>query len=167
MVDQFQVAAEAVGAIVKRFTNLGDAVSHARGLAREEPCCASFLPADIREAFGAIPFTSPDQAYRARLCISYARAGIASTGTLLLDLTEPAERGATGLVPVHAVFLRASAIVSDLNAIKEELAGLLGGNGTTYNSLTTGPSRTADIERVLTIGVHGPKELHILLLEGE
>jgi L-lactate dehydrogenase complex protein LldG len=36
--------------------------------------------------------------------------------------------------------------------------------GTRYVSLITGPSRTADIERVLTIGVQGPKVMHIVIL---
>ncbi len=35
-----------------------------------------------------------------------------------------------------------------------------------YVAYITGPSRTADIERVLTIGVHGPKELYILMVPG-
>lgn len=167
MVDQFQLAAEAVGATVKRFTSIGDAVSHVKGLAGENELCASYLPAEVRETFGPTLFASPNQACSAKICVSYAQAGIAATGTLLLDLKDPAERGATGLVPIHIVFLRSATIVSDLAAIKEELATLLGGDGPAYFSLTTGPSRTADIERVLTIGVHGPKELHVLILEGE
>ena len=39
--------------------------------------------------------------------------------------------------------------------------------GHRYVSLVTGPSRTADIERVLTIGVQGPKALHIIVLIAE
>jgi len=42
----------------------------------------------------------------------------------------------------------------------------LGPRDTRYLALITGPSRTADIERVLTIGVHGPGRLVVLLVDG-
>jgi L-lactate dehydrogenase complex protein LldG len=103
----------------------------------------------------------------ATLCISFAEAGIAATGSLLVELTDPAERAATALATKHAVFLRSRTIVPSLRDLSPSLKAKLGGDGPAYFSITTGPSRTADIERVLTIGVHGPKELHILLLEGE
>jgi L-lactate dehydrogenase complex protein LldG len=101
------------------------------------------------------------------LCVSFARAGIAATGSILLEISDPKERAATALPLIHAVFLKASTIVADLYALQNILAEGLSSSGTAYLSLTTGPSRTADIERVLTIGVHGPKELHVLVLEGE
>jgi L-lactate dehydrogenase complex protein LldG len=167
MLDKFQAGAEAVGAIVKRFTSLAEAVAYVRELAGEGDMLATRLPEKIGEAFSGVIFAHPEKAAHAGLCISFAKAGIAATGTLLLELADPQERSFTALPPVHAVFIEASSLVPDLYALHDILSQELTSAKTAYLSLTTGPSRTADIERVLTIGVHGSKELHVLVLEGE
>ena len=161
----FQASAEAVGATVKRFTTTDDAVAYLAELAAGEPVAASALPSDLRVALEGFAFAQPDSYPLTRTAVSYAHGGIAATGSLLIDLSDPADRGAAALASVHAVFLRASSIVADLGAAKEALETALSTPGR-YISITSGPSRTADIERVLTIGVHGPKELHVLILEG-
>lgn len=166
MIDRFQAAAEAAGAVVRRFSSLEDAVALVREAAGPI-VAASELPETIHQALYPVTFASPEEYRNIRTCVSFARAGIADTGSLLLELSDHLERSATALPPVHLVFLRASAIVPDLSALSATLATLLSSRTHSYLSLITGPSRTADIERVLTIGVHGPKELHILILAGE
>jgi L-lactate dehydrogenase complex protein LldG len=166
MIDRFQNAAEAAGAVVRRFSSLADAAAHVRETT-EAIVAASELPEEIRQALSPLIFASPEQYRDTRACISFARAGIADTGSLLLELSDHLERSASALPPVHLVFLRASSLVPDLATLADTIATLLASRPHSYLSLITGPSRTADIERVLTIGVHGPKELHILLLEGE
>jgi L-lactate dehydrogenase complex protein LldG len=162
----FQAAAEAVGSIVKHFTNYADAIAYLSDQF-DGPVAASALPAQLRESLAPLGFAPPTAYATTRLAVSVAEAGIAATGSLLLDLADPTERSATALAPIHAVFLRASTIVPTLTALGETLSQRLTTPGSSYLSITTGPSRTADIERVLTIGVHGPKELHILLLDNE
>jgi L-lactate dehydrogenase complex protein LldG len=167
MIDRFQASAHAAGATVRRLATAADALPYLRELAGGGDVCASQLPPRIGEALAGMAFAPPVQAAEARLCVSFARAGIARTGSLLLELPDPRERGATALPLLHAVFLRGSTIVPDLSSLHDLLARELSAPGGAYLSITTGPSRTADIERVLTIGVHGPRELHVLVLEGE
>ena len=167
MLEIFQVAAEAVGTSVKRFTTIAEAVSFVKGLAGDRPISASHLPPEIREAFSGTVFATPAEFADSRLCVSLAQAGIAATGSLLLDLSDQDERSATSLPLIHAVFLKKSAIVPDLYALHDLINQKIASSQSTRLSITTGPSRTADIERVLTIGVHGPKELHVLVMEGE
>lgn len=167
MVDQFSTAAEAVGATVKRFTRIDDAITSLREIVAGRPSAASELPVGIHQHLHDLAWVPPTHLDTAEVGISFASAGIAATGSLLLELSDPASRSATALPPIHAVLLRASAIVPDLSALSDTLSALLSSPGSRYLSIITGPSRTADIERVLTIGVHGPKELHILILEGE
>ena len=165
MVNNFIQSAEAVGATVKRFSTAAEVAPYLSALANGGTVTTSFLPTALATHCTAISSGMADPA-QATLCVSRAEAGIAATGSLLIDLKSTAERAATALAPIHAVFLDPDAIVPDLYALAERLQQLLTTGGQAYFSLTTGPSRTADIERVLTIGVHGAKELHILLLEG-
>jgi L-lactate dehydrogenase complex protein LldG len=166
MIDRFQTAAEAIGAVVKRFTTLADAWAYLADVAGARPVAASALPAAISTAapMGFVPASEQADAY---LGVSFAQAGIAETGSLLLELADPAGRAATALPPLHAVFLRTTAILPDLAAAAPLISQHLAAPNPAYLSVTTGPSRTADIERVLTIGVHGPRELHILVLTEE
>ncbi len=66
---------------------------------------------------------------------------------------------------IHIILLRKSDIYPDLPSIAPLLRERMNAGSASYTTLITGPSRTADIERVGAVGVHGPLELHIILLE--
>jgi L-lactate dehydrogenase complex protein LldG len=90
--------------------------------------------------------------------------GIAETGTLVIDSRSETVRLATMISEIHVAVLPVTRIRARSDELLEELGGLMG-KAPGYLAFVTGASRTADIERVLAIGVHGPLELHILLLE--
>jgi L-lactate dehydrogenase complex protein LldG len=95
-----------------------------------------------------------------------ATAGVAETGSFLSAEKTLAARLLGMLSDSVFVILEARDIVPGL----VEMGGILSQSqaaGMRYLSLITGPSRTADIERVLTIGVQGPKVAHILILTGD
>jgi len=98
--------------------------------------------------------------------ITGANFALADTGTVVLDSTDEALRLASTLPPCHFVILDPRKILADGLAAVGPLRVLHQRQSPDFIAFITGPSRTADIERVLTIGVHGPRELHILLLEG-
>jgi len=90
--------------------------------------------------------------------------GIAETGTLVLDSTSEDLRLATMFSDVHVAVLRKSCVMADSMALERELSRKLKA-APRYIAFISGASRTGDIERVITLGVHGPGELHILLME--
>ncbi|NYE56328.1 LutC/YkgG family protein [Carboxydothermus ferrireducens] len=92
-----------------------------------------------------------------------ADLGVAESGSLVLVAEDPKLRKMTTLPPVHIAVLEESQIVEKYEDVFEHYAGKLPG----YLNFITGPSRTADIERVLTIGVHGPGRLIVFIKEGE
>ncbi len=98
--------------------------------------------------------------------VTGANFAFAATGTVVLESTREDIRLATTLPEHHVVLLDPAKILEDDLAAVPHLRSFHQNSPRNYLAYITGPSRTADIERVLTIGVHGPKQLHILLFTG-
>ncbi|MEZ7197304.1 LutC/YkgG family protein [Pseudodesulfovibrio karagichevae] len=95
---------------------------------------------------------------------TFAEYGIADTGTLMLDCPSEELRLATMVSEFHVCVLPKSKIKANTYAVEKMMLTRMK-KTPDYLAFITGASRTADIERVLALGVHGPLELHILLLE--
>jgi L-lactate utilization protein LutC len=92
--------------------------------------------------------------------VSTAQLAIAETGTLVLDSECERHRLVSLVPPVHIAIVNASAIVETLS---DALTLLQKNEISPAITFITGPSRTADIELTLTIGVHGPQELYVIV----
>ena len=104
---------------------------------------------------------SRDDLFKSDVGITSAQAGIAETGTLVLDSSVERNRLVSLVPPVHIAILDASRIYQTLG---ETLAALQSGAEISPAiTFITGPSRTADIELTLAIGVHGPQELYVII----
>jgi len=97
--------------------------------------------------------------------ITHARAAIAETGSLVLWPNREDPRLLSLLPPLHIVLLRGSALADSLADLMHQQGWV--GQMPTNALLISGPSKTADIEQTLAYGVHGPRELVVLVLTDE
>ena len=101
--------------------------------------------------------------------ISGANIAIAETGGIVIVANEGNDRLVTTLPPIHVAIVGYEKLVATLDDANEILKVLArsgtGQKQTAYVSFITGPSRTTDIEKTLALGVHGPKELHIIFVD--
>jgi L-lactate dehydrogenase complex protein LldG len=99
------------------------------------------------------------------VCITSCENLVARTGTLVLTSTMTEGRTASVYCPVHICIAYAKQMVYDsrdaLIRIKEKYNNKL----PSVVSFASGPSRTADIEKTLVKGIHGPKEVFCILIE--
>ena len=102
-----------------------------------------------------------ERAAEARFGISQMDWALADTGTLAQDATAVDKRLVSTLPAIHIALVATAALVPDMPTWLTKVEPSASG----YLSLITGPSRTADIERVLTIGVHGPDRLIIVFCD--
>jgi L-lactate dehydrogenase complex protein LldG len=90
---------------------------------------------------------------------------VARTGSIVLSSAQQQGRTASVYAPIHICIAFVDQLVED---IKDALAAAREKHGSQFPSLltlATGPSRTADIEKTLVVGVHGPKEVYLFLVE--
>lgn len=93
--------------------------------------------------------------------ITTADWGVAASGSVVLCHGPGRPRSASLLVAHHVVLLPAARVVHSL----ADAMGRVGWGDNSNTVVITGPSRTGDIESILTLGVHGPRRLHIILIE--
>jgi L-lactate dehydrogenase complex protein LldG len=89
---------------------------------------------------------------------------LAATGTLATLASDEEQRLVSLLPPAHIVVLPASRILVNLDELFARVP--LPADVTSALVFITGPSRTADIEQILVRGVHGPGEIHAVIVEG-
>lgn len=102
----------------------------------------------------------------ARIGITGADYAIAETGSVVLLPRQGLSRLVSLAPPVHVAIVRPEDIVENLEDlfVLRRLAYNRVEDGCAYMNFITGPSRTADIEQTLVIGVHGPLEVHMVIL---
>lgn len=136
------------------------------------------LPSEIRMApdrrLDAIPWRNTPLLKVARgkpdpkdeVGLSGAFAGIAETGTLML-VSGPETPSTLNFLPeTHVVVVRASELVGGYEDAWAKLRAAMPAMPRTVN-FVTGPSRSGDIEQTLQLGAHGPRRLHVVLVDDE
>jgi len=161
-VDLFKESLESVAGHCIVTTDVTDALRRILTDLRPERIALSDRPPlpDLEIEELGIPPDAHDM-FRFDVGISTAQAGIAETGTLVLDSAYERHRLVSLVPPVHIAIVRASQICETLS----DALRLLRNDREISPAVTfiTGPSRTADIELTLAIGVHGPRELYVIV----
>lgn len=158
---------------IRRLTSLEDVVVEVRTILNEVGGgCVKITP---HQKLQAMDWSGLDVAFGTgagedHVGLSWASAGVAETGTLVLCSGPESSTTLNFLPDLHMVVLREEDIAANYEEVWAQLRQ--GASSTapvmprTVNWIT-GPSRTADIEQTLLLGAHGPRKLVILLIDAE
>jgi len=175
--DAFKTRAEAVSAEVHRFLSKPEALDFILQFLQKEGVadipqayavwadCPFLSGADKKQLAEKVPGlrfdVSRELAADSKIGISQINWAVANTGTLVQDAAPVQQRLVSTLPIIHIAIVSTASLFPDLPSVLTQANPQRSG----YISMITGPSRTADIERVLTIGVHGPERLIIVFVD--
>jgi L-lactate dehydrogenase complex protein LldG len=177
MFDKFKSCAEAVSAEVHRFSTKDEALMFIIDVLKKEGVsdssrayavwadCPFLKGIDRAMLAGKVPGltfeVTRETAAMSHVGISQMDWAIANTGTLAQDSTPFEQRLASSLSFIHIALVATDGLLADMPSLLTKINP----KESSYIAMITGPSRTADIERVLTIGVHGPQRLIIVFVD--
>lgn len=176
MYEQFTTRAQAVSAEVHRFASSQEALGFLVDFMQQEGVAnqagqyavmadCPFLSGIDRQVLDGVDglhfAVSRELAAGAKVGISQVDWALADTGTLVQDATAIDKRLVSTLPTIHVALIATAGLRPDMPAVLAEVDP----SKANYIAMITGPSRTADIERVLTIGVHGPERLVIVFID--
>lgn len=135
-------------------------------LAAEARQRAPALAAELAQRGLRVEPSGPPAVLRdAPLGVSLARLAIAETGSMLVSEPSLDDRAVGMLTLANVILCPTRALAPSLDDAAPVLRALALAGGGVYSTLVTGPSRTADIERTLTVGVQGPGKIMALFVD--
>jgi L-lactate dehydrogenase complex protein LldG len=177
LLDTFAARAGALGVRVERVADEQAIAVIVAGLAREFGAARAIVSAELEAAASGLTAAletagiawatpgDPSSTRDAPLGVSLARLAVAETGSLLLAEPTLPDRAVGMLVKTQCVVCPTAALVPALDQAAATLRELALRPGGAYATFVTGPSRTADIELSLTVGVQGPARLVVLFVD--
>jgi L-lactate dehydrogenase complex protein LldG len=106
-----------------------------------------------------------DDLPEADVSITGCEALIARTGSVLMSSAQESGRTVSVYAPVHICIAYSNQLVYEIRDGLEMLMEKYKNKIPSFITLATGPSRTADIEKTLVVGVHGPKDVYVFLVD--
>jgi L-lactate utilization protein LutC len=120
-----------------------------------------------RAGLQVVPGEAPEAAEPVDAGVSRAVFAVAETGSIGVVGNALQPRVATMLPPIHVALVDRATLYPSLDEAGAYLEKVMkpGDGAVRYASLVTGPSRTADVEKTLAVGVHGPRVVHLVLID--
>jgi L-lactate dehydrogenase complex protein LldG len=172
LMERFIEQAQLASCVVHQVRGAEEALAAIRSLIGEEKKISSWdmghipIPG-LAEELKNSGITCVGQDEKVRVGLTGVDAALAATGSLILVSGEGRYRASSLLPTVHIAVLTAGQILPDLESwwANQKTAGLQHLRQHSNIVVVTGPSRTADIAMELVMGMHGPRELHVVLVD--
>lgn len=168
---RFVQEAEKAACVVHQVNDPEAAIAAILEIVGADTAVSSWNPAHIplpglAEALDQANISRVGQDASVRIGLTGVDAALAATGSLVVMSGNGRPRAASLLPPIHIAVVAASQILPDLESwwAAQKAAGLEQTRQHSNIVVITGPSRTADIAMQLVMGMHGPRELHLMLL---